>query len=73
MDTYTYNQLGGNRVVKFDIIKMEKFIAQDRFLKFSYKNLKERNPNVSENEMMEIVFNSEVLGDSQMENEYKKM
>ena len=73
MDTYTYNQLGGNRVIKFDIIKMKKFIAQDRFLKFSYKNLKERNPDVPENEILEIVFNSEVLGDSSMEDEYSKL
>ena len=60
-------------MTKFDIIKMTKLIAQDRFLKFSYKDLKRRNPATSENEILEIVFNSYVLGDAQMENEYFNM
>lgn len=54
--------------MEFNKDKMEKFLEQDRLLKFVVKDLVERG-NLRD-DALNVTFNTYVLGDSAMENEY---
>ena len=52
--------------VKYNFKKMKKFIEQDDFLTFAFKSNKG-----SDDEKTESLFNSHILGNKDMEKEYK--
>ncbi|WP_209124499.1 hypothetical protein [Alkalihalobacillus sp. BA299] len=57
--------------VVFNLEKMKKFADQDALIKFMANDLAKKNGNLEE--AYQIVFNSEVLGDSTMEDIYKSL
>ncbi|WP_066297443.1 hypothetical protein [Bacillus sp. FJAT-29937] len=57
----------------FKMEKMKNFVNQDRLLNMVYKDLCKRNSSMTDEEVLEIVFNSYVLGDSVMEDIYSKL
>jgi len=59
-------------MVKFNVVAMKLFCEEDGLLYSMFNDLSKRNPNCTEENMLEVVFNSEVLEDSAMTREYKK-
>ena len=57
--------------VEFNMEKMEKLAEQDALIKFMADDLAKRNGDLEE--AYQIVFNSEVLGDSFMEDLYNSL
>jgi len=55
--------------MKFNYEQMKKFAEQDALVKLMAKDLQSRGH--SEEEALEVVFNSEILGDSVMEDAYR--
>lgn len=51
---------------------MRKFIAKDSFLRIVFRDLSNKNQDSSEREILEIVFNSNVIDDSGMISEYNR-
>ncbi|MEG0296764.1 MAG: hypothetical protein RR620_08590 [Clostridium sp.] len=56
--------------VEFDVETMKRLIQSDMFLRFSFQDLMRRNPTNSEISILEVIFNSYVLEDSIMIDEY---
>lgn len=54
------------KVPVFNVEKMEKFSKEDRMISFVFKDLSQRNPKLSKEEIWQVVFNSYVLEDSIM-------
>lgn len=56
-----------SREVEYEEDKMKKFVKQDLLLARMHSHLKENE------DSLEIIFYSEVFGDSAMEEEYRKL
>ena len=56
----------------FNPIAMKNFMKEDLLIKKMFEDLSKKNPNYSEEEVLEIVYNSEVFNDSIMEESYSK-
>jgi len=55
----------------YDMDKMKRLVAQDRFVAFSLKDLV-TNRNHTEEEALRIIFDSYILDDSSMEDAYNQ-
>lgn len=55
----------------YDEEKMKRFVDKDRYLSFVYKDLLMRKH--SKSEALLVIFNSNVLGDTAMEDEYSNL
>jgi len=60
-------------MVKFNIEKMRRLIAHDLLLTVICDRIRREEIGRSEERALEIVFNSEVLGDSVLEREYNRV
>lgn len=56
----------------FNASAMRKLVETDHYLNFVFKDLSKRNPNMKKEDVLEIVFNSNVLEDSELLFEYEK-
>ena len=61
----------GWRIMKFNPDTMKEFIKTDRVLKLVFNDLSKRNRNMSTEQILEVVFNSYVLFEPEMETAYK--
>lgn len=61
----------GWRIMKFNPDTMKEFIKTDRLLKLVFNDLSKRNRNMSTEQILEVVFNSYVLFEPEMEAAYK--
>jgi len=59
-------------MTKFNAVAMKLFCEEDGLLYSIFDDLTKKNPSCTEENILEIVFNSEVLDDSIMVREYKK-
>ena len=57
----------------FNLEKMRALCKEDFYIRFLYNDLKNRNTNKSEEEIMEVVFNSTVLVNSSTEELYNTL
>lgn len=56
--------------VDFEAETMKRLVKTDRLLKFTFDDLMRRNPKSDESYILEVVFNSYVIDDSVMMDEY---
>lgn len=57
----------------FNLEKMRALCKEDFYIRFLYNDLKNRNTNKSEEEIMEVVFNSTVFVNSSTEELYNTL
>jgi len=60
-------------MVKFNVEKMRRLIAHDLLLTIIHDRIRREEIGRSEESALEILFNSEVLGDSVLEREYNRV
>ncbi len=60
-------------MVSFNETKMKKLAKKDQYIMFVWRDLKKRNKNLSDKEILEIVFNANVLDDSEYQRVYKAL
>lgn len=58
---------------EFNVSKMEELAKQDSLIKKMVNDLENRNPLSSREEILEVIYNSEVLGDSEMKRVYNSI
>lgn len=57
----------------FNATAMKKLVKNDLYLSKTFVDLMQRNSHLNPDEVLEIVFNSNVLEDSVLMNEYEKL
>ncbi len=57
--------------ILFNLDQMKRFEERDLLISRMVMDLKRRNPNMDEEKVYEIIFNSEVLEDREMEEAYQ--
>lgn len=58
------------RVARFSVVKMREFAKKDRYVAFLANDLSKRNPQATEREILEQVYNSTVRQDDGMKQAY---
>lgn len=60
-------------MVNFNEEKMKKLAKEDLYIMFVWKDLKMKNKHMSDKEILEVIFNGNVLNDSVYEAIYKNL
>lgn len=63
----------GMTVLKFNIETMKKLANKDRYIRFVFNDLKNRNANIPNKEILEIIFNTNVLEDAAIQEKYLQL
>lgn len=57
-------------MTEFNETAMLKLVNKDHYLRFVYKDLSNRNPNMPNSEVLRVIYNSNIEGDSILSAEY---
>lgn len=57
----------GTYMPTFNEKVMRNLVKKDRYLTFVFNDLLNRNENISEKNVLEVIFNSNIIGDSSLE------